>query len=132
MEETTWREAAIHNRQAIVELGQLYERFNKRATRILVAIGVVIVISLAFTYSLLRANQARIRDLVNSRYQNCVDQTARHDATIFRLNKIIVQLPASQRKQATASERYTISLIDALAPAHTPQQCHQLAEGRTA
>lgn len=57
--------------------------------------------------------------------RNCHDQNQRHWNTIATLDELIAQAPPARRAQAAASRRYTVLLIQALAPL---QDCDALVK----
>lgn len=61
--------------------------------------------------------------------RSCVSQNMRHDNTIKTLDKEISQLPPDRQAQAAASRKFTILIIDALAPKKNCEKQAEIAVG---
>lgn len=87
----------------------------------------------------LRTIQEQNRIIQEQRYDvllsRCNDSRERHDATAKRVNdrfqEILKTASPSEMKQIRASRDFTLSLIDALAPALSPARCREQARQQT-
>lgn len=96
----------------------------KTERRLFQAINIAAAIALAVMFYFISNQNQTIQDQRReSILRACRDQNARHFNTIKTLDKLIAQLPESQRKQAEGSRNFTVLLIDALAPV---QNCKKL------
>lgn len=115
--------------------------------------AIVVIPLLLVAFLMWREQQERIEDIQRSRaeitYTSCLEQNDRHDATVERLDKILLERKAMLRQEIIAAEdagdveqaallraqidalddakATTVSLINALAPL---QNCQQLVIDR--